>query len=376
MSQSLSVPANRDIADRRVLVVEDDFFLAHEIAVVLKNAGVEVIGPVPSVEQAMPLLQSVAIDSALLDVQLRDETIFPIAAALRARGLPFTFVTGYSADFIPPEFQDAPRLEKPVSPQALIATLLDEMSPVNINARPIPKPGNLLLRAMGEEVTREISGRLEPVALRLGAELIRAGEPAEYAIFPESGLCSVLLNDRGHQLEVGLIGFEGFVFSSLASGRASASLSCRVQVAGEGLRIKASVLMRQIEQNLALWKQLLKYEHVLHSQLGGTALAHAAYKVEQRVARWILMSMDRVGPEIPIVHEALGLMLHIRRAGVTNAIHMLEGERAIRATRGRILVRDRPMLELLASGSYGLPEAEYKAVFGLDPVIPDLLARG
>jgi CRP-like cAMP-binding protein len=95
-------------------------------------------------------------------------------------------------------------------------------------------------------------------------------------------------------------------------------------------------------------------------QTSGTAFANAEHTVEARLARWLLMCHDRLdGDDIPITHEFLSMMLGVRRAGVTTATHVLEGNGLIRAKRGVITILDREKLEGLADNAYGLPEAEY-----------------
>jgi len=99
---------------------------------------------------------------------------------------------------------------------------------------------------------------------------------------------------------------------------------------------------------------------VLSLQTSCSAACSAAEKLEQRVARWLLMCSDRAGDRLPLVHERISLLLHVRRAGVTTAIHILEGQGAIRATRGEIVITDRKKLQQLAGWSYGIAEAEYE----------------
>ena len=92
-----------------------------------------------------------------------------------------------------------------------------------------------------------------------------------------------------------------------------------------------------------------------------TAVANARLTLEARLARWLLMTQDRVGkPELPITHEFLSTMLGVRRAGVTDALHVLEGQGAIRPRRGVITVLDRAALKARAGTLYGLAEAEYE----------------
>ena len=108
----------------RILVVEDEFFIADELDKELSDAGAFVLGPVGSVADALTFLESdQAIDLALLDVNLRGERIFGVADGLRARGVPFAFATGYDGDALPQGYEDVPRLTKPVDGSALTAVL-------------------------------------------------------------------------------------------------------------------------------------------------------------------------------------------------------------------------------------------------------------
>ena len=111
------------LAGRRVLVVEDEFFLADDMAEALRTLGAEVVGPAPTRAAAADLLAGGRVDAAVLDINLRGETIFPLADALRARGVPFVFATGYDASATPPAYRDVPRWEKPYDPGDLVRAL-------------------------------------------------------------------------------------------------------------------------------------------------------------------------------------------------------------------------------------------------------------
>jgi DNA-binding response OmpR family regulator len=115
------------LASRRVLVVEDEFFLADDMAAALRALGAEVVGPAPTRDMAMSLLAAERVDAAVLDMNLRGEMIFPVADALRARGVPFVFATGYDASATPPAYRDVPRWEKPFDPEELVRALPDVM---------------------------------------------------------------------------------------------------------------------------------------------------------------------------------------------------------------------------------------------------------
>ena len=112
----------------KVLVVEDDFFIADETRRTLTAKGAQVIGPVASVDGALALIAaSPTLDAAVLDVNLRDVMVFPVADALVARGVPFVFATGYDSGVIPSHHADIVRCEKPVQPSTLVRALSAQM---------------------------------------------------------------------------------------------------------------------------------------------------------------------------------------------------------------------------------------------------------
>ena len=120
------VAAQRALAGCRILVVEDEYFLADELKRAAKRLGAEVVGPAPTHEEALGLLdQSPSVDLAVLDINLRGETAYTVAEALEARGVPFVFATGYNPNTIPDRFARVPRWTKPVDPGDLLRSLAD-----------------------------------------------------------------------------------------------------------------------------------------------------------------------------------------------------------------------------------------------------------
>lgn len=115
--------AGRRPCSGRVLIVEDEYLLAHDLAQELGDAGIEHIGPVASVEQALRLVEDGRVDGAVLDVSLQGELVYPVADALAERGVPFVFVTGYSPAAIPRRFAGAPYRQKPVCAGQVIEAL-------------------------------------------------------------------------------------------------------------------------------------------------------------------------------------------------------------------------------------------------------------
>jgi CheY-like chemotaxis protein len=113
-------PSAGALNGRHLLVVEDEYLVATDLARELEDRGAHVIGPASSVEDALQMLAADRkIDGAVLDINVRGERVYPVAEALRARGVPFVFATGYGAWVIPAAFSGMPRLEKPVSTRVL-----------------------------------------------------------------------------------------------------------------------------------------------------------------------------------------------------------------------------------------------------------------
>lgn len=108
-----------------VLVVEDEYFLAKEIAAAVRQAGGSVLGPVPDVARALEIVANRVVDVAVLDIQLGQEVSFPIATALREKGVQMVFVTGYDDWFLPDEFKTAPVFRKPVDADKVVKALLE-----------------------------------------------------------------------------------------------------------------------------------------------------------------------------------------------------------------------------------------------------------
>ena len=115
------------VAVHRVLLVEDEYLLATRIADEFGQLGVEAVGPAGNVEQALELVEHGGhLDAAVLDIDLRGDAVYPVAAALRARGVPFVFVTGYEQQLIPGEYRNVVRFRKPIDPARVLRTLFAE----------------------------------------------------------------------------------------------------------------------------------------------------------------------------------------------------------------------------------------------------------
>lgn len=111
--------ATRKLEGMTVLVVEDEYMIADDLVRCLARAGAQIVGPAPSLAVATELAAGSRLDAAVLDVNLRGTPVYPLADALRARGVPVVLATGYATDAIPPAYADLPHCEKPVTPEAV-----------------------------------------------------------------------------------------------------------------------------------------------------------------------------------------------------------------------------------------------------------------
>lgn len=219
---------------------------------------------------------------------------------------------------------------------------------------------NRLLSVLaGGDFDRLASG-LKLVKLTMREILIASHEPIAYVWFPESGLVSLLADSVEGRIEIGMVGSEGIVGVPVALGAEHTPHVAMVQAEGAALRIAADDFRAALEASPALRLVLGRYVHSLIVQVGQTVQANVDLNIEGRLARWVLMTQDRLGrDELPLTHEFLATMLGVRRPGITVATQILESTGMIRATRGRITVLNREMLKKLAGDSYGSAETEH-----------------
>ncbi len=191
--------------------------------------------------------------------------------------------------------------------------------------------------------------------------VIAPQRPIAHAYFVEDGFVSLIADSVEGRIEIGLVGREGFVGVPLVLGTDRTPHLALVQADLVALRIAAEPLRAALDASPTLRGVLGRFVQGLIVQVGQTAYANNDFTIEARLARWILMTHDRLdGDALPLTHEFLSTMLGVRRPGVTTAIHVLEGAGMIWARRGRITVRDREKLQTLAGISYGLAETEYE----------------
>lgn len=227
---------------------------------------------------------------------------------------------------------------------------------------------NRLLAALPPDDADALAAHLEPIALGRAFFMERPGQAISHVYFPLSGMGSVVAvgdRHRDQRIEAGVFGREGVSGLAVILGNDRTPNETFVQLPGEGLRLPADALREVMGERPEVRRVLLLYVQAWMIQTAHTVLAQGRAKLEERLARWLLMSHDRTeGDELPLTHEFLALMLGVRRAGVTVATHELEARGVIRTTRGRLEVLDREGLEEVAGGTYGVPEAEYRRLIG------------
>src|SRR3954451_17078436 len=224
---------------------------------------------------------------------------------------------------------------------------------------------NRLLSYLSAKDFEALRPNLKPVDLPLRLMLEKPAEPIEHVFFPEAGIASVVaVQSHQTRVEVGLIGPEGMTGLPVVLGDQQTPNTTYMQVAGEGLRISSDAFRKATAKSQTMQKTLLKFVQAFLVQTSHTAIANAHARLDERLARWILMAHDRVArPTIPLTHEFLALMLGVRRAGVTESLQVLVRQGLVKSARGEITVLDREGLEHSAGDSYGVPEAEYRRLF-------------
>jgi CRP-like cAMP-binding protein len=226
---------------------------------------------------------------------------------------------------------------------------------------------NLLLRALAADAFDRLSLSMERINLPVRHEVVTPDTVTEHVWFLESGLGSmVATSSEDEAVEVGHVGYEGMTGAHVLLKVDRTPNRTFMQVEGDGIRVPVAALLSEISQTSNVNDLFLNYVHCTELQLAHSALANARYNMHERLARWLLMCHDRLqGDDLSLTHEFLSLMLGVRRSGVTNELHIIEGMQAIKATRGNIRIIDRRKLEEIAGGCYGVPEREYQRLIGL-----------
>jgi CRP-like cAMP-binding protein len=222
--------------------------------------------------------------------------------------------------------------------------------------------GNRILDALPAREFEQLASALEPVELAVREYVYRRGEPVEFVHFPVDGVISLVAEmDDGRAVEVATVGREGMaglpVFLQAAYTSAHYSFC---QIPGSSLRMPADRLSDLANNGGALQSLLQRYTQALFSQVAQSSACNRVHAIEQRCARWLLLTQDRVGrAQFPLTQEFIAQMLGVQRSSVSGVASTLQKEGLIRYTRGVITILDRRGLERVSCECYRVIADEF-----------------
>ena len=223
-----------------------------------------------------------------------------------------------------------------------------------------PKQNHLLAALPATDYARLLPD-LEPIAMPLGWVVYESGGHMGYVYFPTTSIVSLLyVIESGASAEIAITGNEGLVGISLFMGGESTPSRAVVQSAGEGYRVKASILKREFALGGELQHLALRYTQALITQMAQTAVCNRHHTLDQQLCRWLLLSMDRLpGNELKMTQELIANMLGVRREGVTVAAGALQAAGLIHYSRGHITILNRAGLEQRVCECYAVVKKEF-----------------
>jgi CRP-like cAMP-binding protein len=223
-------------------------------------------------------------------------------------------------------------------------------------ARPIAFRKNLILAALPNKEYERLHPYLESVTLSKGKMLYAAGDTVRYAYFLTSGMVSLLsTTEDGKAIEVGMIGNEGVAGLSVILGFDEAPYQAVVQLPGTAMRIKSDKLKAEFKQGGQLHDLLLRYTHLLLTQLSQSASCNIFHTVKERLCRWLLISREFVHSDtLYLTQEFLSQMIGAPRTSVTTIAGNLQREGLIIYHRGKVQILDRSGLEAASCECYGI----------------------
>ena len=223
---------------------------------------------------------------------------------------------------------------------------------------------NRLLAALPRKARQIFLSGCEQVELVFGNILCEPGETIRHVYFPTDSFISLMTSIEGHSsLEVSLVGSEGMCGIPLMLGVNVSSLLAVVRGAGTAWRMDAGRFHSELKHNVALQRHLNRYLYVLIRELAQTAACTRFHVVEERLARWLLMTRDRAhSKEFHITHELLAQALGVRRVGVTKAAGSLQKKKLISYSRGDVKIHDTGGLEAASCGCYRADKETYDRI--------------
>ncbi len=219
---------------------------------------------------------------------------------------------------------------------------------------------NHLLASLPDSAREHLFSWLEPVTLELGDVLYESGDRLPYVYFPTDSIVSLMyVMEDGASAEISVVGNEGVVGIAVFMGGASTTSRAVVQSAGSAYCLSGQRLNEEFRRCSEVRHLLLLYTQALLTQMAQTAVCNRHHTIDQQLARWLLLSLDRLTcDEVWMTQELIANMLGVRREGVTNAATKLQRLGVIQYNRGHIRVLDRPRLEELTCECYAVVKRE------------------
>lgn len=229
------------------------------------------------------------------------------------------------------------------------------------------EPRNLILRMLSKNAVEEILAAAEFVHLELRETIIEPNKPIKYVDFPETGVMSLMTPiDAGTLIEIATIGYEGMVGSSLALGVSFIPDTVFCQVIGSAWRINTETFQKLLLKHDDLQTLCRRYTVTLFDQTARNASCYRSHSIEERCARWLLLTQDRCGSdEFTLTQEFLSNMLGVSRTGVNLAAGRLAKRKLITYARGKMKVLDRTGLEDVCCSCYASLQTYYAGVMKL-----------
>lgn len=221
---------------------------------------------------------------------------------------------------------------------------------------------NTILKSLPQAELSRLKAALEPVTLKFGHVLYEPGKAIRHVYFPSSCLISLLTTvDRRRSLEVGMVGNEGMAGMPFILGMGVSGVRALVQGGGGALRMAAGPFRVEFNRSPALRDSLYRYMYALMAQISQTAACNRFHQAEARLARWLLMTRDRVlSDDFPLTHEFLAHMLGMRREGVTAAASAFKRRKLIKYERGRIQILDLNALRAESCSCYEVVQMAFR----------------
>lgn len=222
---------------------------------------------------------------------------------------------------------------------------------------------NRLLATLPKNEYQRLLPKLKTVNLVLGEKLYEPGETIKYVYFPNNSIISLISSLSGTAwLEVGMVGNEGMAGLPVFMGVNSSSTRALVQGSGTAMRMSSAAVRTEANRLGSLHRLLHRYSHSLLTQVSQSSACNRFHLVNARLARWLLMTNDRLGvEEFPLTQEFLSNMLGVRREGVSKAAGALQSAKLIRYSRGIITLLDRRGMEAKSCDCYAIIKAESDA---------------